>query len=88
MKKWFDLSNHEHTLIPVLWRLSFVIGKAIETMNHYREKWELLLSERRHSDVGPVFDPCGEDTLGGGFLTSLNDRDAISLYQELKGVKI
>lgn len=57
-------------------------------MNHYREKWELLLSERRHSDIGPVFDPCGEDTLGGGFLTSLNDRDAISLYQELKGVKI
>ena len=55
----FGLSLCGHTIIPVRWRLSLDIGKDIETMNHYREKWELLLSERRHSDIGPVFDHCG-----------------------------
>ena len=33
--------------------------RTLGKMNHHREKWELLLSERRHSDIGPVFDPCG-----------------------------
>lgn len=30
-------------------------------MNQYKEKWNLLLSERRHSDIGPVIDPCGRN---------------------------
>ena len=29
------------------------------TMNHYREKWELLLSEKRQSDIGPTITPDG-----------------------------
>ena len=101
-------------------------------MKNYKNKWALLLSDKRHSDIGPSIEPDGfnpfENDYGRliisnkvsshlysiisvnfrqnyeqetypndrynrirmviDFLTSLNDSDAISLYQELKGLKI